>query len=55
MVEASNQDALSQARTLLEQAGQPDLLADLNAREGDSQNSLAEQIVRLQKVTPGGL
>ena len=45
MVEA--QDSLTQARTLLEQAEQPDLLADLNGRAGDTQTSLAEQIVKL--------
>ena len=48
-------EALDQAQALLERAGQPDLLADLNQREGDSQKALAEQIVRLEGVTPGGL
>ena len=52
MVESNS---LAEARTLLEAAYQPELLADLDERPAETQTALADQIVKLNKVTPGGL
>jgi len=54
MVEQQNNN-LAEAKTLLEQAGQPELLATLNSLEESAQSALASQIVQLNRVTPGGL
>ena len=48
MVETSqNEVLLAQARHLLEQADQPELLSDFNGRTGEAQFSLASQIFKL--------
>lgn len=52
MVEA---DSLNQARTLLEQAGQANLLEQMNSWDDAKKDVLAQQVLKLDKVTPGGL
>jgi UDP-sugar pyrophosphorylase len=56
MVEATTGDVVAQARQILEDCGhQEELVKDLAERTGDKQQELAEQIVRLNKVTPTGM
>ena len=46
--------SLAEARQILESCQQQELLDDLNKREEAAQTKLADQIVALNKVTPGG-
>ena len=51
-MESSN--SLVEATQILEGCQQQELLDDLNSREAAAQKKLADQIVSLNKVTPGG-
>ena len=56
MVQAvADSGAIDAAKKILTDAGQQDLLDNLNARDAEGQKTFAEEIVQLDKVTPTGI